>query len=221
MPFGGAGPMHAAALAEDLEIRRILCPRAGGVLSALGLLASERRRDLSRTVLLSGPDLTAERVAHEVGGLVDAAGVGLEGASPEVSYEMRYRGQSFELAVPGPAKPDPEDLRERFAAEHERRYGYRDPEGEVELVHLNVAMAEPAAAVELRAAEPASLEQGSRRARFGGKWHDTAVVRGEPAAGLSVEGPAVLELPETTLVLPPGWRAEVDATGTVVAEQRP
>ena len=59
MPFGGAGPMHAAALAEELDIGRILCPRASGVLSALGLIASDRRRDTARTVLLSGDELEA------------------------------------------------------------------------------------------------------------------------------------------------------------------
>ena len=63
LPFGGAGPMHAVAIAEELEIDRVLCPRAGGVLSALGLCASERRRDTARTVMLSGEELTSERVA--------------------------------------------------------------------------------------------------------------------------------------------------------------
>ena len=61
LPFGGAGPMHAAAIAAELGIERILCPRAGGVLSALGLCASERRRDTARTVMLSGAELSAER----------------------------------------------------------------------------------------------------------------------------------------------------------------
>ena len=61
LPFGGAGPMHAAAIAAELGIETILCPRAGGVLSALGLCASERRRDTARTVMLSGAELSAER----------------------------------------------------------------------------------------------------------------------------------------------------------------
>ena len=57
MPFGGAGPMHAAALADELGMSRLLCPRASGVLSALGLIASDRRRDTARTVMLAGDDL--------------------------------------------------------------------------------------------------------------------------------------------------------------------
>src|SRR5207247_1191703 len=124
MPFGGAGPMHAPALAEELGMERILCPRASGVLSALGLIASERRRDTARTVMLSGGELTAERIAAEVAAL---------------------------------------------------------------------------------------------RARFGGRWLEAAVFRGEPEEGLVTEGPCVFELPEATLVLPPGWRARVDRYGTIEA----
>ena len=70
LPFGGAGPMHAAAIAAELGVGRVLCPRAGGVLSALGLCASDRRRDTTRTVMLGGADLTAERIAAEVDELV-------------------------------------------------------------------------------------------------------------------------------------------------------
>ncbi len=115
LPFGGAGPMHAAEIAAELEIDRILCPRAGGVLSALGLCASDRRRDTTRTVMLGGADFTAERVAAAVEEL--AAGLGGDpDATPEVTYEMRYAGQAFELPVSGSTRPDPADLAERFAA---------------------------------------------------------------------------------------------------------
>src|SRR5262245_15607283 len=122
LPFGGAGPMHAAAIAAELDIERILCPRAGGVLSALGLCASDRRREPTRTVMLSGGDLTAERIAAKVDGLAASLG-GEEGETEtEVVYGMRYAGQAFELPVPGSARPDPTDLAERFAAAHEDRY---------------------------------------------------------------------------------------------------
>jgi N-methylhydantoinase A len=217
MPFGGAGPMHAAALAAELEIGRILCPRASGVLSALGLCASDRRRDTARTVLLSGAELTAERVAGEVAALIERAGAGLDGAEAEATYEIRYRGQAFELAVPGPVRPDPADLAERFAAAHEERYGYRDPEGEVELVDVRVAMVAPGPELRPVAAAGGTIEKGTRRARFDGGWVEAGTVRGEPPAGFAAEGPAIFELPDATLALPPGWRAEVDDAGTIVA----
>jgi N-methylhydantoinase A len=219
MPFGGAGPMHAAALAEELGMSRILCPRASGVLSALGLIASDRRRDTARTVMLTGEDLTADRIAVEVARLRDALAADLEDASVEVVYGLRYAGQSFELPVTGPEDPDPAELAERFAAEHEQRYGYRDPESPVELVNVRVALAVPGPSPEPEAAAGDRLERRTRRARFGGEWLDATVLRGEPEARTRAEGPCIFELPEATLVLPPGWRAEVDPRGTIVAER--
>ncbi len=121
--------MHAAALADELEISRIVCPRASGVLSALGLIAAGHRRDTARTVLLSGDEINAERIASEVDALSEPLLAGMEGAELEVVYELRYRGQAFELPVPGPPRPDPARLAEDFAREHEARYGYRDPGG--------------------------------------------------------------------------------------------
>ncbi len=219
LPFGGAGPMHAAALAEELEIPRILCPRASGVLSALGLVAAGRRRDTARTVLLSGPQLTADRLAAEVSALAEGAREGLAEAELEVVYELRYRGQAFELAIPGSPEPDPTELAEAFAREHEARYGYRDPDAELELVNVRVGAVVAGPEPSPRAASGGVPAELTRRARFRGSWVEARVLRGEPPAGLRAEGPTVLELPEATLVLPPGWAAEVDRTGTTVAER--
>jgi N-methylhydantoinase A len=220
LPFGGAGPMHAAALASELEISRLVCPRASGVLSALGLIAAGHRRDTARTVLLRGAEITAERVAAEVSALSEPLLVGMEGAELEVVYELRYLGQAFELPVPGPPAPDPKRLAEDFAREHEARYGYRDPEGELELVTIRIAAVEPGPEPKPQAAGSGSPAGVERKARFGGAWVGTRVLRGEPAAGFAAEGPCVFELPEATLVLPPGWRASVDDTGAIHAERR-
>jgi N-methylhydantoinase A len=217
MPFGGAGPMHAAAVAAELGIGTILCPRASGVLSALGLCASERRRDTARTVMLSGEALSAARIAAEVEATIAAVGAGIEGATPELGYAMRYAGQAFELSVPGPRDPDPADLVERFEQAHEERYGHRDPDGEVVLVDIRLALVVPGPEPAPAAASEGDLEHGSRRVRFEGEWIETPVLRGEPPAGTAAEGPVVFELPETTLVLPPGWSATVDAHGTIIA----
>jgi N-methylhydantoinase A len=219
LPFGGAGPMHAAALAGQLEMETIVCPRASGVLSALGLVAAGRRRDTARTLLISGPELSAERLAAEVAPLAERARAGLEGARIEVTYGIRYRGQSFELPVPGPPEPDPAELAARFEREHERRYGYRDPEGELELVTASVAAIVPGPEPRPRAAAPGELREGTRRTRIDGDWVEARVLRGEPEAGLRVSGPCVFELPEATLLLPHRWRAEVDESGTVIARR--
>ncbi|HEY1356419.1 MAG TPA: hydantoinase/oxoprolinase family protein [Solirubrobacterales bacterium] len=221
LPFGGAGPMHAAAIAAELEIGRILCPRAGGVLSALGLCASDRRRDTTLTVMLSGEDLTAERVAAEVGALIaQLGGDDLDDPEPEIFYEMRYAGQAFELPVQGDARPDPADLVERFERAHEERYGHRDPDGEVVLVHIRLAMVASGPRPALAASPGERLVESSRPIRFEGDWLETPVLRGEPAAGLDAEGPVVFELPDATFVVPPGWSARVEETGTIAAEVR-
>ncbi len=218
MPFGGAGPMHAAEIAAELGIERILCPRAGGVLSALGLCASDRRRDTTRTVMLSGAELSGARVAAEVEELTARLDGELAGAAPEVIYEMRYAGQAFELPVPGSARPDPVALAARFEQLHEERYGHRDPEGEVVLVHIRLALVAPGPRPRLAAAPAGQLERGARRVRFDGAWLEAPVLRGEPPAGLDATGPAIFELPEATFVVPPDWRAKVDGAGTIVAE---
>ena len=217
LPFGGAGPMHAAELAAELGIERILCPRAGGVLSALGLCASDRRRDTARTVMLSGTKLTGDRVATEVESLLATLGGG-DAKETEAIYEMRYAGQAFELPVPGSLRPDPADLRERFAAAHEARYGHRDPDGEVVLVDIRLATVAPGSRPQPRAAEAGGLAEDERQVRFNGGWLGSRVLKGEPPAGTSAQGPAIFELPEATFVLPPGWQAEVDGTGTIRAE---
>ena len=218
LPFGGAGPMHAAAIAAELGIGRIVCPRAGGVLSALGLCASDRRRDTARTVMLAGEELTAERVAAEVDELIAGLGEDLGAARPEVVYELRYAGQAFELPVPGGPEPEPAELIERFEAAHEDLYGHRDPEGEVILVHIRLAMVVAGPSPRPVASTAETPVPGSRRVRFGGEWVEAPVLRGEPAAGTEVEGPVVFELPEATFVVPPGWSSKVDEAGTILAQ---
>jgi N-methylhydantoinase A len=217
LPFGGAGPMHAAAIAAELGIGSILCPRAGGVLSALGLCASERRRDTARTAMLGGGDLSRARIGAEVASMIEETGAGLgPDAEAQVVYKLRYAGQAFELPVPGPLDPDPAELVEGFERAHEQRYGHRDPEGEVVLVDVELAMVVPGPAPR-PAAGGEALERSSRPVHFDGDWIETPVWRGEPAAGAEAEGPVVFELPEATLVLPPGWSARVDDHGTIVA----
>jgi N-methylhydantoinase A len=188
MPFGGAGPLHAAALARALGIGRILCPHASGVLCALGLAAAAPRRDAARTVMLAGDSLTSERLAHERETLLARAraDLGTPPARVLVRYELRYRGQSFELTVTeqeGP--PHPDALRESFAQVHEQRYGYRDDDLEVQLVTIRASVFGAAPRLSLTNAE-------------------------QPPA-TRIEGPTIYPLPESTLYVPPGWNGELDA----------
>jgi N-methylhydantoinase A len=217
LAFGGAGPMHAAAIAAELGMTRILCPRASGVLAALGLVVSDRRRDAQRSVLLSGAGLTAGALRAEIAALAERAAAGAR----RVTAELRYRGQSFELAVECGEKPEPDALREAFAAAHERAYGYRDDDGEVELVTLRVTATEAGPEIDAAAAGAAGrgATSSTRRAWFDGDEHDAAVLTGEPEPGTELSGPAICELPEATLAVPPGWSGRVEPSGTIRLER--
>jgi N-methylhydantoinase A len=222
MAFGGAGPLHAAQIADELGIDTVLCPRASGVLAAVGLVVSPRRRDVQRSVLWSGDSLTAEAIADIVAELGERAREAMHEPEAElhVVYELRYRGQSFELAIPAGLEASPEELREGFEREHEERYGYRDSEQELELVTIRVTATAQGTDVALAGEDSDDeVERSTREATLDGEPIELAVMRGIPAPGTQVEGPGVVELPEATLLVPPGWAAEVDDTGTIRMER--
>jgi N-methylhydantoinase A len=186
--FGGAGPLHAARIADELGITAVLCPRASGVLAALGLIAAPARRDAQRSVMLTGEALSSAAIAAVTSEL--AAQLGGQPAELRTTYEVRYRGQSFELAVTIP-DATPARLREAFERSHEQRYGYRDPEQELELVTVRVSA-------------------------FGPTPMPPRAAAAEPGPALT--GPAVLALPESTVLVPAGWRAHAERDGTIRME---
>jgi N-methylhydantoinase A len=219
LAFGGAGGLHAAQIADELAIGTILCPRASGVLAALGLVVSERRRDVQRSVFLSGEAMTAETIAESVAELGEQARRALGEADAELhpTYELRYQGQSFELPIHGGPQARPEELREAFEAEHEDRYGYRDSEQAIELVTIRVTATTGGAEVTLAeaASQDSDVTRGTRTATLAGDQLELEVLCGALPPGTEVEGPAVAELPESTLLVPPGWAGAVDDTGTI------
>jgi N-methylhydantoinase A len=168
--------------------------------------------------MLSGAELTAERIAAEVEELRARLAAGLVEAEPRLVYEMRYTGQAFELPVEGGPRPDPAELRARFERAHAERYGHADPDAEVVLVDIRLGLVARGPRPRLAAAPGASVAKIGRRVRFGGDWVQTPVLRGEPPAGFRFEGPLVFELPEATFVVPPGWWGDVDVAGTIRAE---
>jgi N-methylhydantoinase A len=247
MPFGGAGGLHAVAMAREIGIARVLCPRASGVLSALGLAAAAPRRDVAAGVMLHGESFTATSVQETVERLRARASaeLGVPVAHTKVSYELRYAGQSFELSVSGealaaepheqPPAPqlgsetrgpeaaemtsDPELLREAFAAEHERRYGYRDDDNEVELVNVRVCAFGDAPTIVLAGTSRQTGERERTSIAFGGQWFDAELWRGEPQPGARIEGPALCAMAESTLLVPPGWAGTVEEFGTIALER--
>ncbi len=238
MAFGGAGPLHAAQLARELGISRVLCPRASGVLCALGLAAAAPRRDAARTVMLAGGSLAGERLsdtrlAAERSALLAQAGRELADTPSRVRvrYELRYSGQSFELPVEedlaaveswerenvdlGIAGLGSRALCAAFDAAHEQRYGYRDDDAEVELVNVRVSVWGPSPVLRPQVAARAAPAVFERPIVFDGERVQASVIAGEPPPGMRVCGPALCTLPEATLLIPAGWSGEVDEYGTI------
>ena len=222
MPFGGAGPLHAASMARELGISRILSPRAGGVLCALGLAAAAPRRDVARTLMLDLGSLSPGGLAGERSALAaqGEAALGEEPARVRVRYELRYRGQSFELSVAEELTSasqalGPAELREEFEQAHEQRYGYRDGGAEVELVNIRLSVWGLAPDLEPSAGRSGSRPAAPRQIVFSGELLDAAVIVGEPSPGDEVSGPALWAHAESTLLLPPGWSGRVDQHGTI------
>lgn len=215
--FGGAGPLHACALADALGASSVLVPPDAGVLSAWGLLGADERHDASRTVLWrleAGAAWPRTAAARELGALA-AALVRAHGRDVawrlQGSWALRYRGQSFELDVPAGAAglaAAARDPRAAFARLHERRFGYARPGEAIEVVDVALSIARPgprlpALRVPRRTLTGARLEPGL--------WRREALGR-----DASIKGPArVVEYGATTWV-PAGWRGTIDAHGNLV-----
>ncbi|TMK63450.1 MAG: hydantoinase/oxoprolinase family protein [Actinobacteria bacterium] len=237
LAFGGAGPVHACRVAELLESARVVFPARASVLSAFGALVSPVRIDLARTLVreLAEVDenerdaLLAEMSAEGERILTDA------GVPPsEVRYrfgiDARYRGQAHEITIWVGDGPDwPSTLGqtlEQFSTEYARVYGLSIPDVPVQVVTWRVAAWAPAPVVELPPL-PAGTETpepiASRPVRFerGADVTPTPVfARNDLGAGARIAGPALIQERETTVVLRPGWDAEVATDGSVVATRR-
>ncbi len=221
LAFGGAGGMHACRLAEELGIRTVLVPRAGGVLSALGLAISDLRRDYVSPYLANLADVNVRELKETFEGMEGVAAKDLDGPRYTRRADLRYRGQSFELTVEAQRPLEVDKLEECFHAAHEQRYGYRMEDEPVELVNLRLTATVPVDKPELKETQPkGEAEVGRRRSNFDGEWQEVPVLdRERMGRGSEVEGPAIVEFKESTCVVSPGWQGQVDGVGTLVLER--
>ena len=216
LPFGGAGPLHAAELAQLMNMKSVLVPRFPGVLSALGMLVADETRDASRALLSSFDDLSVEKV----GALVEAmrASFTLPG-DLDARIEARYRGQSYELSVPLQLPVGAQslaDARAAFHALHQARYGLSDESRAVEAVTLRLQVRRAATLP----SEIAQTEIAHDAVAFGEKsvWFEGArpkipaqlFERENLKPGARFGGPGLVFQFDTTIVVPPGWSAHVD-----------
>ena len=216
--FGGAGGLHAADLARNLSIPRVLVPQNPGLLSALGVLLSDSVQDFSRTVMLPSAAADPAALDRRYRELERRAFASMrrEGfADRDIRLErwidMRYRGQSYELSFPYSIRFERE-----FHRRHEQRYGYADAARATEIVTLRVRVrgltAKPRMPAERPAgADPCAALLYERRSHFGGRPVKTRFYeRAHLRAGNEIAGPAVVFEYSATTAVPPGYRCRVD-----------
>lgn len=216
--------MHALFLARLLGIPRVIVPKNPGLLSAQGMLMADVIRDYSQTVMVTAPvspewaeelfQPLEDRALEEV----HAEGIPLENIRLQRFLDMRYKGQSYELIVP--FQPH---LERAFHEQHQKRYGYRNPNKPVEIVNVRLrASGEPEKPILLPSAVPPSpsLEEAVvavRPVNFSGRFEQTPLYKRESLhPGQQFKGPAIIVEYSSTLVIPPGWDAEVDAWENVL-----
>ena len=226
--FGGAGPMHAMPVAEDLGISRVLVPRFPGHLSALGQMLADLRRD---TVAAWGgrvSELPIDALRARAGAMRDDGAAKLEADGMprdrhrhEFRLDVRYVGQSFTLPIRwNPADADWTPLRSAFDARHEETFGYADPANDIEIVNVRLVsigeVDKPSVDFTPAGGGDPLIE---RRPVWFGEWIETPVIdRQRLVAGWRIEGPAIVEEAGGTTVAPPGWTMEVDAGGALMCE---
>jgi N-methylhydantoinase A len=229
--LGGAGPVHGVPLALEMGMTEVIVPEAPGVLAAFGLLGAAIEHHHARTLQApaNGVDLVA--VNHCLAEL-DEAGrrrmkeEGVPTGAVRVAYaaDMRYVGQAYELEVPISVPVTPERIPlilSAFHGVHERVYGYARTQQPVEFVNFRAVhtypLPPPALAPTARAGGRLDdARVGERRAFFDGAFVPTAIYdRGRLPTGARVAGPAIVEQPDTTTVIPPGQAALVDPSGSL------
>jgi N-methylhydantoinase A len=227
--FGGAGPLHARAVAERLGMATVIVPPHPGLCSAFGAAIAEARVDRVQTLFTQSDNVEIEALAAALrrlkAGAVEELRRSVEVAEPEIraSADMRYAGQNYELEVALPQgemdSPAWQALMGRFGEAHERQYGFALPGEPVELINLRVTALRPEPPRDFTDLSRGSAQPAGRRA----VWFESGRVEGCPirhraslAGGEPLAGPAVIEETDSTTVLHPGDRLALGPAGLLV-----
>ncbi len=233
--FGGAGPMHACTTAEELDIETVLLPEMPGIFSAWGMLQSDIRQDLSRTMqaTISGLDIREveekfEIMTDEAMALLEKQHISREQAEFVRSAEMRYLGQEYTVRVNFTGeKVDAEAIRqltENFHQLHQQIYGHSNREGEVEIVTLRLVGLGRLDKIRKEKSKVTSdqppVPVKTMKAIFYGEEYDAKIYqRGDLVSGQAFQGPAIVEEFTTTSVIPPNWKVSVDLYRNLVVSR--
>ncbi len=238
MAFGGAGPLHAADLAEELGISTIIVPEMAGVLSAKGLLVSDIKNDYSVTQISRVHETDSREFSAGLEGLRERAiqeyrkdRIPTSRMLFSYSVDMRYTGQAYEITVPFDGQVGSsfrEDLAHSFHRAHKQLYWWNDLARTIEIVTLRISAISEVPKIRPRPEEPAGTDPksallGTRRVYFGsaGDFLETKVYRREALkCGNVVEGPSILESKDTTVVVSPRYVAETDGYRNTILKAR-
>jgi len=232
--FGGAGPMHALFVADELGISTVVVPLFPGHFSALGQIMAEYRRDFvlpwsGRISELNVSD--AQHIARQLDMMgneyLEREAVSEDFRSVTYSIEARYVGQSFTLPVKwNPWEENFDDLREKFSRRHKETFGYADKNNDVEVTAMRIsARGSDAGSRDLNLNDVGKFDTENsqdsilerRDVWFGNKWHDCAIyLRERLAPGTTISGPAVIEEFGGTTVVPPDWKIEIHTSGALL-----
>ncbi len=234
--FGGAGPLHAAALASELGIAEVICPPIPGAFSALGLIGTDLKRDYVQTLFTTTDSadpaaMEAAFIALEGKGaaMLDRAGVTPERRRFERFVDARYRRQSYELLVPVLSRPIDKmtlaKIADTFHARHLQTYGHDNRDEPVQIVSVRLAAIGtiPPLVVRDNPAAPWADAVKSKRQlwfRETGAVDATIYERRRMPPGLELVGPVVIESLESTILVPPGWQAKMNEDGFVLLTRR-
>ena len=229
VPFGGAGPLHAASVAKDLGVETVVVPPNAGVISAYGLLASDYVKFQSRTHKVRLSDEAIAPLAADVAQLRESlasqfAEIGLAGPLQwKLGVDMRFVGQAFEVTVELDVEQidalDADRLRTLFLDAHERIYFHGVGSNRaIEIISLRLAARKPLAHLpRLVRQNEAAHALPDTPLFFDGAWHDCRrIAEGALAAGDEVGGPAVIEGMTSTVLIPPGWASRLDAEDNLI-----
>ena len=223
--FGGAGPLHAAALATEIGGNRVIVPPYPGYVSAMGLLATELRTEVAETILRPGaraatPDTISRSAARLARVAVRRLGAEPEGTTILLAADCRYRGQGYELTVPldEPSTRGLRDVEARFHRQHDAVYGHAAPDEPVELVSLRAtALAKGAGFRPARISERGDPAPAEVRKVWDGVDRVDVLVfeRASLPSGWSSTGPLLVQEDESVAWVPPGWSIAVGPNGSL------
>ncbi|OYX43964.1 MAG: methylhydantoinase [Rhodobacterales bacterium 32-67-9] len=239
MAFGGAGPLHAVRLAQELGMSTVVIPRNPGILCAMGLLLTDLRADFSTTRLvpletgnLDTIAATIARVQAEASDWFDNEEIDEPRRQSTARVDMRYEGQNYELSIPVPEEPVTDAtlgaLRQGFTEAHTRMYGFAVPDERILCVTFRAEATGLVRKAELPerplgGPDATGAITGAREVWYpetGGFTETTLYARDLLAPGMTFAGPAIVEQMDTTTLIPPGVTARVDVLDNLILELR-